>query len=149
MGVQKNSGPGQCAWTPRGAEPEIHGALLQGRGAGGRAEMAAAGRLAWECHFLTWSPRDFHRLLRCLREFSSAWKGGRARLSVFRDAQERTRARGEPGGLGGPRRPRRAAWVLFPAPAVLPSDGFGETNSKHPVSLARPHAFLFFLSYKS
>lgn len=102
--------------------------------------MAAAGRLAWECHFLTWSPRDFHRLLRCLREFSSAWKGGRARLSVFRDAQERTRARGEPGGLGGPRRPRRAAWVLFPAPAVLPSDGFGETNSKHPVSLARPNS---------
>lgn len=141
MGVQKNSGPGQCAWTPRGAEPEIHGALLQGRGAGGRAEMAAAGRLAWECHFLTWSPRDFHRLLRCLREFSSAWKGGRARLSVFRDAQERTRARGEPGGRGGrgdraglrgssSRRPRsclqtasvkRTASILSLSPALTPS----------------------------
>lgn len=40
--------PGQRAWSPRGAEPgagaepELHGALLQGRGAAGRAELAAA-----------------------------------------------------------------------------------------------------------
>lgn len=143
MGVQKNSGPGQCAWTPRGAEPEIHGALLQGRGAGGRAEMAAAGRLAWECHFLTCSPRDFHRLLRCLQEFSSAWKRGRARLSACRDAQERTRARGTRPPREA-RRPRRAAWVLFPAPSILPSDGFSKTKSKHPVS--RPPSMPSFFS---
>lgn len=102
MGVQKNLGPGQCAWTPRGgAEPEIHGALLQGRGAGGRAELAAAGRLAGECHFLTWSPRDFHGLPRCLRVFFSAGEEGRTRLSALLAAQERTRARGT-------RRPRAA-----------------------------------------
>lgn len=52
MGARRKCGPGQRAWTPRGAEsgaaaePAVHGALLQGRGAGGRAELAAAGRLA-------------------------------------------------------------------------------------------------------
>lgn len=148
MGVPKNCGPGQCALTPRGAEPESRGALLQGRGAGGRAEMAAAGRLAGECHFLTRTPRDFHGLLLCLREFSSARQGGRARLSAFLDALEGTRARGRRRPLGA-RSPRRAACVFLPAPAVVPSDGFGRTRSKHPVPRARPHAFLFFLSYKS
>lgn len=64
-------GLGTLRMDPAGrgpAEPEIHPAPLRGR----RAEavrLAAAGRLAWECHFLTWSPRDFHRLLRCLRVF--------------------------------------------------------------------------------
>lgn len=111
MGVQKSRGPGQGAGTPRGAEPQVHGARLQGRGAGGRAELAAAGRRAWECHFLTRSPRDFHRLLRCLRVFSSASEGGRALLSAFLDAPARTRAgeagsgrgRGDsPGAAAGP-----------------------------------------------
>lgn len=52
MGAGTKSGPGQRAWSPRGAEPGaaaepgVHGALLQGRGAGGRAELAAAGRPA-------------------------------------------------------------------------------------------------------
>lgn len=52
MGARRKCGPGQRAWTPRGAEPgaaaepAVHGALLQGRGAGGRAELAAAGRPA-------------------------------------------------------------------------------------------------------
>lgn len=73
--------------------------------------------------------------------------GGRASLAF--------RLSGRPGRARGTRRPRGARrqrgvpWVLLPAPAVLPSDGFGKTKSKHPVSLARPHAFLFFLSYKS
>lgn len=50
MGARRKCGPGQRAWTRRGAEPgaaaepAVHGALLQGRGAGGRAELAAAGR---------------------------------------------------------------------------------------------------------
>lgn len=52
MGVGKSLGPGQRAWSPQGAEPgagaepEIHGALLQGRGTAGRVELAAAGRRA-------------------------------------------------------------------------------------------------------
>lgn len=149
MGVQKSRGPGQGAGTPRGAEPQVHGARLQGRGAGGRAELAAAGRRAWECHFLTRSPRDFHRLLRCLRVFSSASEGGRALLSAFLDAPARTRAgeagsgrrRGDsPGAAAGPApcarggscslRPRpclQTAWVqrktsiLSLPPALTPS----------------------------
>lgn len=100
MGVPRNRGPRQCASTPRRAEPESRGALLQGRGAGGRAEMAAADRLAGECHFLPRTPRDFHGLLLCLREFSSAREGGRARLSAFLEALERTRARGTRRPLG-------------------------------------------------
>lgn len=105
--------------------------------------MAAAGRRAWECHFLTCSPRDFHRLLRCLQQFCPAWERGRARLSAFRDARERTRAPG-PRPPREARGPRRAAWVLFPAPSILPSDGFSKTKSKHPVSLARPQCLPFF-----
>lgn len=86
----------------RGAEPETQGALLQGRGAAGRAELAAGGRLARECHFLTRSPGDFHRLLRCLRVFSSARRGGRA-SAAFRlsGRPERARARGTRGRGGG------------------------------------------------
>lgn len=139
MGVQKKLGPGQCAWTPRGgAEPEIHRALLQGRGAGGRAELAAAGRLARECHFLTWSPRDFRRLLRGLRRFSSAGEEGRAWLSAFLDARgERGErgggaGRGDGAGLRGSssRRPlsclqtasvKRKASILSLSPALTPS----------------------------
>lgn len=134
MGVQKNLGPGQCAPTPRGAEPEAPRALLQGRGAaGGRAELAAAGRFSWECHFLAWSPGDFHRLLRCLRVFSSAWEGGgeggRARLSAFLGAPERTRARGSRRPRGT-RRPRGAAWGPLPGARCLAFRRLGRSEKQ-------------------
>lgn len=51
-------------------------------------------------------------------------------------SRRRRGARRPPGGGGLP-------WVLRPARAVQSSDGLGRTKTQHPVSLARPHAFLF------
>lgn len=137
MGVQKNVGPGQCAPTPRGAEPEAPRALLQGRGAaGGRAELAAAGRFSWECHFLAWSPGTFTGscgVFGCFPRLGrEAGREDELGSPPFW-APRKGRERGDRGGRGGRGDRAGLRGVLFPAPAVLPSDGWGEAKSKHPV----------------
>nr|KAF6474817.1 hypothetical protein HJG63_010955 [Rousettus aegyptiacus] len=48
-------------------------------------------------------------------------------------APRKGRERGDRGGRGGRGDRAGLRGVLFPAPAVLPSDGWGEAKSKHPV----------------
>lgn len=144
--------PGQRAWSPRGAEPgagaepELHGALLQGRGAAGRAELAAAaGRRAGSATSSLGVPGTFTAsrgvffgcfpLLRREGELSGV------RLPEARGVAE---SAGRPAAARGAETARGGLpWVLRPARAVQSSDGLGRTKTQHPVSLARPHAFLF------
>lgn len=139
-------GPGAERMDPagrRGAEPETHGALLPGRGAAGRAELAVGSRLARECHFLTWSPRDFHRLLRCLGVFSSARRGGRASAALRLSGRpERARARGARGrgGRGGGAR-RRGSCSRSPRSCLQTASGEGTASILSPSPALAPSLF--------
>lgn len=168
MGEPKDMGRGRCAWTPRGCEPGCRRARAGARRGARPSQQSlkstlSASRAAVPEAVQSWQPRagslgsvtsslgvpgTFTSACGVFGCFSSASEGRRALLFAFLSAQERTRAR--EGGCGEGRGDRPGAAVgLCPGPAVLPSDGFGKAKNKHPVSLARPHAFLFFLSYKS
>lgn len=140
-------GPGQPSGrsTPRAPGPPRRRPCRAG----------SCGRPAWECHFLTGSPGDFHRLLRLGALFLGEARGkGRALRSAFLPQRPgRDSGAGRGAAARGPAETARGAAVGPPPwPAVVPSGGFGRAKHKHPVSLSpalTPSSFFFSLSYKS
>lgn len=136
------------AHGPGGALSPARPRSLQSPARSSRAPGPEAGR-SWrplagrrECHFLTWSPRDFHGLPRCLRVFSSASEGGRALLSASADAPERTGAR-EAGGSRGARRQPGGCVAPLPCARCLAFRWLWE-REKQASCLSRPPSRLPF-----
>lgn len=136
------------AHGPGGALSPARPRSLQSTARSSRAAGPEAGR-SWrpragrrECHFLTWSPRDFHGLPRCLRVFSSASEGGRALLSASADAPERTGAR-EAGGSRAARRQPGGCVAPLPCARCLAFRWLWE-REKQASCLSRPPSRLPF-----